>query len=679
MKKVALWIGGVILGLLVLVMLVLFTPPGNAIVKPIIQSQIDKYAPLKLDLETFSLGFTSVDILIKHQDAIEISLKGDLSIFTQNIDVLLKVDAKDISPLGELADTELQGSFVIDTTAKGSFSDMLIHLTSDIAKSSTDINLTLKDYSPKSIVGYIKDLQISEVMTMAGIKPYASGNLQFEANVNGDEDMNFNGNTLLNITQGSVNSTLIKKDFAVQVPKTTFVIALNAIFDMDKLNHDLSFNSNIGNIHSNGDTSLNTLTTQSSYNINLSDLSSFTPLVGMPIRGSFATKGDISGGQEELSIKGSSDVASSKTTYSVILKNLSPYTVVASVKDLRLDTVLWMIHKPRYATMKLNAESEIADFDKNISTNTTIKLSGVTSNAIIKQEFDMDMPATNFTLDSSIALKQGVGEADSALKSDIANLTLDNTQINIKDFAITAPYQAVIPNLKKLKFATGVELAGEIKAQGQAKITDKIYADFNTTSLGGSVDAKLDDNHLTANIKDVNTTKFFEIAQIKPVFSSSINGDLQYDTNTQKGTLNAILSNGKLLTNQVTELAAKYLKTDITKEAYEDAKLNADIEGKKITSDISLKSTNTTITAQGASIDLEKDNINADLKFQIKDKAITLKARNKLSSPSFSVDAGDLIKAEATKAVEKQLDKAIDKYLGDDAKEGAKNLLKKLF
>ena len=66
--------------------------------------------------------------------------------------------------------------------------------------------------------------------------------------------MNFNGNALLGVAQGLVDSALIKKDFEIDVPKTTFVITLNALFDMDKLNHDLSFNANIGNIHSQGQT-----------------------------------------------------------------------------------------------------------------------------------------------------------------------------------------------------------------------------------------------------------------------------------------------------------------------------------------------------------------------------------------------------------------------------------------
>lgn len=680
MKKFVLWILGIILALFVLIFCVLFTPPGNALLKPIIQGQIDKYAPIKLDLEKFSLGISSVELKIAHNDAIIITLGGDFSLFSQTLDVALKVDARDIAVLGELVDTPLQGSFVINTTAKGSLEHLEVNTTSDIAKSFTDIRVTLQDFTPTAILANIKDAQIKEFLAMAGIKPYASGSLSLEADIKGDQNMNFNGNALLQIAQGLVDSTLIKKDFDIDVPKTTFVTTLNALFDMDKLNHDFSFNGNIGNIHSSGQTLLKTLSTNTSYAVDLSDLSAFTPLFSMPIRGSFNTKGEVKGGMESLEIKGNSNIASSNTSYEALLKNLAPDTIKAQVSNLKLDTLLWMIYMPRYADMRLNLNAVVSELDKGLSSKTDLTLTGTTNNAVMKKEFDLDMPNTKFNLTSGVVLKQGIGEANSKLDSDIANLNLAKTQINLKDSSFVVPYVATIPNLKKLKFLTGMELAGDFKAQGTAKLKDTLYADFSTQSLGGSIDAKLDHNKLIASLKDVNTLKLFSIAQLKPVFSSNMSGDFNYDTLTEKGTLKAVLSNGKLMPNEITQLAEKYLKTDITKEAYEDAGLNATIDKKLITTDIGLKSNNTAIYAQGASIDTEKGKINADIKFQIKDKYIYLKARDNLASPSLSIDASDLIKAEASKALSKGAEQAIDKYIKDDKiKEGAGKLLNNLF
>lgn len=383
---------------------------------------------------------------------------------------------------------------------------------------------------------------------------------------------------------------------------------------------------------------------------------------------------------ESLEVRGSTNVADSQTTFNAELRDLAPHSAQVQVKNMSLDTLLWMIYMPRYANMKLNLDAVLSDFDKGISTKTTLNLKGITNNAVMKKEMDLDMPNTNFNLASNIMLDKGIGNADSRLDSDIATLKLTKTSINLNDFAVNVPYEAVIPNLKKLKFTTGIELAGDFKATGIAKLAETLYADFHTQSLGGNIDAVLDNSKLNASLKDVNTLKLFTMAQLPEVFSSNMNGNLQYDTLTEKGTLKAVLSNGKLMPNKITDLAQQYLKTDITKETYEDAGLNANIDKNLIIADIGLKSHNTIIAAKGASIDMDKNTINADLKFQIKDKYIYLKARNKLSSPDINIDASDLIKAEATKAISKGAEKAIDKYIKDDkAKEGAQKLLNSIF
>ena len=79
-----------------------------------------------------------------------------------------------------------------------------------------------------------------------------------------------------------------------------------------------------------------------------------------------------------------------------------------------------------------------------------------------------------------------------------------------------------------------MELAGDSKATGIAKLAENLYADFYTQSLGGNIDAVLDGNKLTASLKDVNTLKLFKIVQLPEVFSSDMNGDLNYDTLTEK-------------------------------------------------------------------------------------------------------------------------------------------------
>ena len=70
MKKFLLWCLGIVLGLLLLIYVFVFSPIGNAIAKPILQSQITKYSPIALTLEEFSFGLKYINIKIaKEQQA----------------------------------------------------------------------------------------------------------------------------------------------------------------------------------------------------------------------------------------------------------------------------------------------------------------------------------------------------------------------------------------------------------------------------------------------------------------------------------------------------------------------------------------------------------------------------------------------------------------------------------
>lgn len=679
MKRVTLWVLGIFISLVLIVGFMLFTPQGNAILKPIIQSQIDKYTPIKLDLETFSLGFSRVDMLIRHNDDIAITLNGTFSLFSQTLNLALKVDARDISVLGELVDTPLQGSFVINTTLQGQLNHLIINTTSDIAKSFTDIHIVVRDFAPSLIRAQIKDAQIKEFLAMAGFKPYANGSLNLSADFSQDSELK--GNANVQITQGVVDSALIKKDFGIEVGKATFTTTLDAFFEANELHHNFVFGSNIGNIHLTGQTKPFENSTTANYDIRLSDLSALTPLAGMPIRGSLNTKGTIKGDLKSLLIQGDSDIANSDTSYSLTLNDLTPALLTLQTKDLQVDTLLWMIHLPKYASMKLEAHSQISDFAQGFTTTTSLELKGTSNNAVIQKEMGLDMPQSNFTLTSQVNIAKGKGEVDSSLRSDLGDIKLEKTMIDLHKMHFEVPYLTTIPNLKKLKFLTGIELVGDFEAKGKAKLADSLYVDFHTQSLGGNLKARLEGNKLHAMMENLNTTKVFTMVQLPLVFSSDINGKLEYDTLTEKGTLKALLNNGQLMPSRLTALVEQYLKIDITKEVYQDAGLNATINKRRINADIGLKSDNTTIYAQGAELDLDNDSINADLKFHIKDQYVYLKTKGKLSSPAITIDASDLIKSEAKKAINKEVNKALDKHLKDenlkkDAQKLFKNLLK---
>lgn len=678
------WSAGIVVGLLLLVYVLVFSPIGNFIFKPVVQSQIDKYSPVPLTLSTFSVGLTGLEIVIKNEPKLEITLKGDYNLFTLNIDTALNVNASDISLFDEVAGMPLSGAFVLEASAKGKvFGALSAQAHSNIAKSKTDIKVELQNLNPLKIYADIAHLELAEVLAMIGQKPYVEGVLSLDADIVGNENMEFSGKNILEIKQGDFSQRLIAKDFGIQVPKTTFTIHQESIFDKKDIKQDFVFDSNVGKIKLSSTSNIESFDTKGVYSIVLSDISAFTPLLGMKVRGALRTEGSIEGGLENILIAGKTDIADSASTYSANIVKSALAKVRFDTQNLRIEKLLYMIYQPQYISASVGGKAEAWDFDKGISTQANFSLKGVTSNPVIKKEFDLDMPNTPFSANLNAKLDKGVGNANLIFDSNLARLNVPNIAIDLHKGAYSSLYNAILPDLKKLKFATKIELVGKFEANGDFALSENLKATFHTKSLGGNVDAELNGDNFNAKIKEVDLDSVLSMAQIQKVFSSKVNGDLVYNTASEKGTLKARLDNGRFLKNQLTDALKQYAKFDATGLVFNNISLNSDINKMVLNSALNMQSGDFSLSGQNIITDLEKSTINAKLKTTLKKDTLGIKLSGNLTSPKVELDLGELLKSrlgnEVQKSVGKELEKTLDKHIDEGTKKEIGNTLKKLF
>ena len=683
--KILKWFLGILAGLLVLIYVFVFSPIGNMIFKPVVQGQISKYSPVALTLKTFSLGLSGLEILIEHSPKLSIHLKGDYNLFTLNVDSALRIDASDISLFDEVAGMPLSGSFIFEANAKGKiFGNLQASAHSNIAKSKTDIKIELENLNIRKLYADIVGLELAQVLAMVGQKPYIEGVLSLDADIIGSGDNNeFNGKNILKIQKGIFSQSLIAKDFDIQIPKTEFSLQQETIFDKKNISQDFVFDSNVGKITLSGDTNIEPLSTKSTYSINLSDISAFTPLIGMKVRGALRTNGTIQGGLENLLIAGKTDIADSNTTYSADIVNSHPAKARFETQNLRIEKLLYMIYQPQYIAASLNGRGEVWDLDKGISASTTIALNGVTSNPAIKKEFELDMPNTPFSANLSAKLEKGVGNANLVFNSNLARLNVPNIAIDLHKGKYSSPYSAILPDLKKLKFATKIELVGKFETNGDFALAENLYASFHTKSLGGNVDAVLNGENFNANIKELDLDTVLTIAQMQKVFSAKVNGDLVYNTTSQKGNLKARLDNGKFLQNSLTDALKQYAKFDATGLIFNNITLNSEINKMVLNSALNMQSGDFALSGQNIITDLEKSTINAKLKTTLKKDTLGIKLSGNLTSPKVELDLGELLKSrlgnEVQQSVGKEIQKELDKHIDEGTKKEIGNTLKKLF
>ncbi|MBR7118144.1 MAG: hypothetical protein IKC84_02075 [Helicobacteraceae bacterium] len=157
-KKFLLFLLGLIFIVLVAVFVLLFTPFGNNILKPHLQTQIDKYSPIPLTLDVFSLRFGSLDIELNSNDDINIVSHGTFSLLSQNIDIALDILLK--NPLTKTSPAATPKELLIENAIRGKITNFEIHTVSNSLKGEFRIDTTIVDFKPLKVVGNIKDLEL---------------------------------------------------------------------------------------------------------------------------------------------------------------------------------------------------------------------------------------------------------------------------------------------------------------------------------------------------------------------------------------------------------------------------------------------------------------------------------------------------------------------------------------
>ena len=668
-KKVLLWIGGIILVLLVAVFVLLFTQFGNDILKPQIQAQIDKNSPVSAKLETFKLRFGSFEIELVALENINISANGTYSLFSFSIEGVLNILIKNPSKIQGLESVHLNENFLIENVIRGKFNDFIIYTKSNIADGSIDIETQIEKYSvPTKVVANISNLRIESLLNLVGQKAYATGILNIKANVFGDTNLNFTGNANAEILKGKMSESLIKKDFKVTIPRTTDFTANHTMsFDGKEVKHKFNFLSQIGNITSSGNTLIEGLKTNSNYDINISDLSPFSPVAGMPLRGSFRTNGKIQGNSEWLNIDGKSDFASGNTAYSISLQGYTkPKDALVTIRGLKIDEVLHTLYKPIYARATMDAKIDLKQLSSDISGTYNHSIRGDALKATLKKEFDLNPPTDiAFNHNANATLSNGSGDLNANIISNIAEFSIDKAKVNVKNFSINAPYKLIVSDLKNLAFLTSRQLKGNLAVNGNAKYADnKVVADLNSNIFGGKLTAALDRNIADIKLIDIKAAQVLDMLNYQQFFDSNVNGKIRYDIFTSKGDLEFLASGGHFTQNKLMDLLKATLNFDATKEIYESIKIDGKINKKAVNANLSANSKNTVITSKSAKLDFEKDAINAYLNIKVNKDELGFPISGKMSSPTISVD------------IKKATTTILNRVVGEDKVESLKDKAK---
>jgi len=657
MKYLA-WFSGILVTVLIVLYIVAFTPFGNSLLQPIIESKIQDETKLDSKLNKFSLNISKFEIFLELSKSNTINIKGEYSLFSQAFDIAYSVEIKAVEELQSLTNAPLKGKVITNGTIKGDAAFIEIDGLSDIAKSDTTYHIELTEFNLTSIIAKVKKANLLSLLELGGQKPYASADIDLDINFKNITPHVLDGDVFLQTYNGKIDSKLMKSDFNVTIPTTVFNMNLDAKLKGDNIDYRYKLNSNLAKISSTGTVTPQPLTLDVKYGLNIEELAVLKPITNADVRGAFRLNGIAKGTKDNLKVNGKSDVANSDTAFNITLKDFKPATIKATVKHLKLQKILYMVKQPHYTDGNLFLNVDISDAKAASLKGTVVSRieKGLLNSKYMTKayEFKSKMPKTTFNMKTITKLNKDLADTKVDFNSNLVTLDVKQARFNMGDGSIVTDYLVNVKSLDKLFFATQRHLKGGISLNGEFKKAKDLDLTIHSKIAGGKIDAALHNDDFHADLKSIQTLDALHILMYPEIFKSSLVGTLDYNLAKEKGVMEADLVDGKFTKNQMLTLIKQYAHTDLYKERFK-GNVRADINKENIVASLDLKSNRSSIETKNTKLNSKTKKINSKIDINANGNPIIITLTGNAASPKVKINAEKLIQKEAQKAVKKEL------------------------
>lgn len=644
--------------------LLLFTNYGNSLIASYLENRVNsEQNSVKLKVEKLKITFDTVDLNATIDDNSYININGNLKIFTKSVDLKYDIKINELQNLKNLLNYDFKGAFFTNGTFIGDSKRSEIKGISNFASGETNYTISLVDFEIDNLVLNSKNLKLDELFGLINKPIYSKGNLNLDLNINNFKSNNIGGHLIASLEKGLLNNEYINKNFNQTFSSViNFDAKINSIIVESKAISDIDLKSSLLDlVFDKSEFNLNNNEFYGKFNLFVKNLQKVAPIFGIKTKGELNSYGIVKSDNQNINIDGYSDIAESKTTYKLNLKNYNLKSLEYKIDNAKVENFLKLTNNPVYATGDFSTFGKIDNF-KELTGNSFIDLKNVKLiNEVINAVYSTNIHE-QIILDSKIDTKFENNSAISkiVLKSNIANLDLKDLLFDFKTSNVVGKYSLVSEDLTKLKDFTKITLRGNAKIDGDIEVKNNKWLLNGYSKLAkGDFDFNLNDDDLKANLKDADMKSFLFLINQKENFDSKVNLNLDYNLLTKKGDLVGEFLNGHFLENDFTKIVNQFAKVDLTKEVFENSKLNTKIDDKLLTSNLFMQSQRSKIEVQNSKIDLEKNLISAKIDTQIKDNKFSVSLENDLHNPTLSFDLKDVLQKNIDKLGEK-----LNKFLG---------------
>ena len=646
-----------LVAIVLFVLFFLFTQSGNNIIKPYIEETMQKELKQDIHVEAFTLKTDFIDMEIIIDKNSKVIVNGSFNILNKTADVEYTVEAKDL----KTPYVDIDGRLHVKGTIKGEINDFQATGTGIALNSKINFVTHIQEKQVNAIQLDAKNIKIENILAFLKEPIYSRGMIDIDVDVKPKENNNFFGKGDVIIHYGTLNTSLLEKNFGLKLDRTiTYRGTIKSTIYGTKIHAKTDIFSNVAKIEAhNSQYDLKDKVFYSDYVVRVPNLSAFEN----SMQGNITLDGNIQKTEEDFSF----DV-NSKTLGGTLRAVVFNDTLKVDAKNIKLTSLSEMLKQPKYSEGKLEFSLDMQD-TKASSRDGRLVLHVDNGTLHVKELMQTEKDdKINYKLSLISDIKQDNASVESQLVSDVLQLNILKSNYDLKDNTIKGQYNLNVADLNNLYFVTKRPLKGELLVNGNYQFDKQLYLDGNSSFLDAQTAFTFQNNLLYVKSDDLSTAKVTDMLYYPKVFDSFTTLEADYNTSSEVGVVSLNALNGKLIKSELTDIIHLASGFDLTNEVYKDSLFRGVIDKNKIDFSLLMNGLESYFKIPDGYLNLETNEIDSEFDIKIEDKDFKGSIKGSLDKPVVELSGSEYIK--------QKLDKAIEKNVPEEWQDTAKELLK---
>ncbi|MCR4942536.1 MAG: AsmA-like C-terminal region-containing protein [Campylobacter sp.] len=554
--------------------IVLFTGFGNSLLSPYLQNLLSEKTALNIKINEFMLNTSDIKLNADINEEIGLNVEGKLSLFTQKMDLVYNVAAKNLSTFK----IDLNEQIGLKGQVKGRFSDFDANGLGKAFDSDINFLANVKNYAPLSLVLNAKGLNLTKILALAKQPNFASGKLNLSANL---KEVNATSQGLVSLDMNAVaNNAVLKKEFNLTLPSNfTLKLTSDALVNGDNIVAKSEVLSPIATAKANK-TSYNLADKKlhSDLNVNIANLAKLEPIIKQKLSGSLSVDANIGVQNGKITLL----EALLKGLGGSVNANLDGENLNAKISGIKIDEILKLLAQPALANGVINGDAVLSGLKdgKDIAGKISLKTSGANLDPKGFKSLGLNMPnAVPIELNAKTEVKNSKAVLDASLLSSLLNLKNLKANYNLESKDADAKFSLEALDLNKFQSIVGAKLSGEVRLNADMAIKNNALSvlNLNGKGLGGDIKANLKGENLKLSLQNSSLKDLFLLIGQKPLANANINLDADFtslDMKNLNAKANLDIKNGEFYADEM----SKFLQKDFPKGVKFNSKSDINIQ-----------------------------------------------------------------------------------------------------